>query len=131
MLSSPQKNVPFLLKRKYLSTCRYMPQMISNISYTPLKVLLERFKCKCRRNKNVHSQHSVCGHAINYCIAICVLWSIAFVAVTGPIILAITTILIYLFVSVACIIIFSPYVWLMLITFRFIRKQFISRVSYF
>ena len=119
-----REQCPTTPQEKIVKHVQVLPQMISNISYTQLKDLLDRFKCKCRRNRNVHSQHSVCGHAI------CVLWSIAFVVITGPII-AMITILVYFFVSVACIIIFSPYVCIMMIAFRFIRKQFISKSMLF
>ena len=77
--------------------------------------------CKFGRNSDDDdSQHSVCGHAI------CVLWSVASVLIMGPI-FAVIVILVYLFVSFACIIAFSPCTCFVIMGFRYVREKSISK----
>lgn len=95
-----------------------------------LRVMPEKINCRCKlflnscssdsiffRNSRTDSQHSFCGHVI------CVLWSVASVAIMGPI-FAMILILTYVFVSVAYIIAFSPCFCLAIIAFRLIRELF-------
>ncbi|XP_067018843.1 uncharacterized protein [Acropora muricata] len=99
-------------EQEILKHVRILPQNINGWS----KLFLNYCRCKIRRNSHDDSQHSACGHAIR------VLWSLASVGIVGPI-FAVIIMLVYLCVSLACIIAFSPLVCLLMIGFRFIREK--------
>ena len=105
---SPQKEILLHIKA--------MPQFISNTLWPQLIDFLNQFRCKILQNRNFHSQYSTCRHAI------CVLWSVASVLIVAPVV-ALIIFLIVFFASILCIIIFSPYICLMTITFRFIHQR--------
>lgn len=110
------------LKKEIREHIQILPKMISNILECWLRFFLDRWR-DCNefwKNNYVRGQHSVFGHAIS------VLWSVTSVAIMGST-LVVVTILIYLLASIACIIIFCPYVCVMMITLRFIRKQVIFK----
>ena len=92
-----------------------MPQFISNELWRELKDFLIT-KSKILRKGNFHSRHSSCGHAI------CVLCSVAATLIIVPVV-AIIIFLIVFFASILCMIVYSPYICLMMITFRFIHKR--------
>ena len=109
-------------KKEIREHIQVLPKMISNILERWLKLFLDCWR-NCNefwKNRYGRCQHSVFGHAIS------VLWSVTSVAIMGST-LVLVTILIYLLASIACIIIFCPYVCVMMITVRFVRKQIISK----
>ncbi|XP_068743032.1 uncharacterized protein [Montipora capricornis] len=99
-------------EQEILQHVRVLPQYINGWS----KLFLNCCRCKLWRNSHDDSQHSACGHAFR------VLWSVASVVIVGPI-FAVIIILVYLCVSLACIIAFSPLVCLLMLGFRFIRQK--------
>lgn len=67
-------------QKEILEHVKAMPQFISNNLWPRLKDFLNQSKCKILRNRNFHSRHSTCGHAI------CVLWSVASVLIVAPVV---------------------------------------------
>ena len=93
-----------------------------------MKTFLGQFtnsKCELFRNtEHMHSQHSPCGHAI------CVLGSVASVLVVCPLAI-VFTFLIFSFVSVVCLVLYSPLFCLLQISFRFIHKRIFYNSLFF
>ena len=86
--------------------------------------LLKAFLSICLKGRlhdtHVHSQHSLCGHVI------CVLWTALSILFFAPVV-ALLALLVILFTSVICTIIYSPYFCLMKVTFRYIHKRPVYR----
>lgn len=82
-------------------------------------------KCElCRNTAHMPSQHSPCGHAI------CVLGSVASALVVCPLAI-VFTFLIFLLVSVVCLVLYSPLLCLLQISFRFIHRRFFYKSLFF
>ena len=82
-------------------------------------------KCElCRNTAHMPSQHSPCGHAI------CVLGSVASAIVVCPLAI-VFTFLIFLLVSVVCLVLYSPLLCLLQISFRFIHRRFFYKSLFF
>lgn len=93
-----------------------MPQFFSNVLWSKLKDFLDQYKCTILRNRNFHSRHSSCGHAI------CVLCSVVATLIIAPLV-AIIIFLIVFIASILCMFIYSPLFCLSLIISRFIPKR--------
>ena len=110
MRLTPQKEI--------LKHMRVMPSSVKYVMGKVLDKLCRRhFQYKFLRDTEpIHFHDSLCGHAI------CVLRSVLYVVIVVPVALIVIP-LVALLVSVVSTVLFSPFICLMQIIFRFIRKR--------